>query len=192
VRGFKEVTCVEQRERRGTGHATQQALPFLRGTWSETVLVLAGDAPLLRPETIVQLADGHEASGAAATVLTADLADPTGYGRIVRDAAGGLEAIVEERDATPEIRALHEINSGTFAFDIEALDQTLKQITNRNAQGEYYLTDTIALLRRAGRPVAAVKAPDAVEVLGINTPEQLAEAAALYAARRAERPDRAW
>ena len=192
VRGFIQVTCVEQRERRGTGHATQQALPFLRGTWSETVLVLAGDAPLLRTETLIALADGHEASAAAATVLTADLADPTGYGRVVRNAAGMLDAIVEHKDATPEILALHEINSGIYAFDLEALDQALQQVTNTNAQGEFYLTDTIGLLRRSGKRVAAVKADDSQEILGINTVAQLAEVNELYAARIAADARVAW
>ncbi len=192
VRNFIQVTCVEQRERRGTGHATQQAMPFLRGTWSETVLVLAGDAPLLRSETLLALADGHDASGAAATVLTADLDDPTGYGRVVRDGAGMLDRIVEHKDASPEIQAVHEINSGIYAFDIEALDHTLQQVTNDNAQGEFYLTDTIGLLRRAGRPVAAVKASEPNEILGINTVAQLAEVNAIYAARVAADPGLAW
>ncbi len=192
VRGFIQVTCVEQRERRGTGHATQQALPFLRGTWSETVLVLAGDAPLLRPETLRALADGHDARGAAATVLTADLEDPTGYGRVVRDAGGMLDRIVEHKDATPEERALHEINSGIYAFDLEALAGVLDQVTDANAQGEYYLTDTIALLRRAGRSVAAVKTDDPREILGINTLAQLAEVNDIHAARVAADPTQAW
>ena len=160
VRGFIQVTCVEQHERRGTGHAAQQAMPFLRGTWSETVLVLAGDAPLLRPKTLRALADAHDVSSAVATVLTADLEDPTGYGRVVRDAEGMLDRIVEQQDATPAEQALHEINSGIYAFDLEALDQALQQVTNKNAQGEFYLTDTIGLLRRAGRAVAAVKAAE--------------------------------
>jgi bifunctional UDP-N-acetylglucosamine pyrophosphorylase/glucosamine-1-phosphate N-acetyltransferase len=183
VRPFIEVTCVEQKERRGTGHAVQQALPFLRGTWAETYVVLTGDTPLLRPQTIHALADGHDASGCAATVLTAEFADPTGYGRIVRDGSGRLEAIVEEKDAAPEIRALREINSGIYAFDAEALAEALTHITDENAQREYYLTDTIAILRRAGRPVAAVAAADPSEVHGINTVEQLTEADRLYRER---------
>ena len=192
VRGFIQVTCVEQHERLGTGHAAQQAMPFLRGTWSETVLVLAGDAPLLRPKTLRALADAHDVSSAVATVLTADLEDPAGYGRVVRDADGMLDRIVEQKDATPAEQSLHEINSGIYAFDLEALDQALQQVTNKNAQGEFYLTDTIGLLRRAGRPVAAVKAADPREILGINTVAQLAEVNDIYAARLAEDPSLAW
>ena len=188
----REVTCVEQKERLGTGHAVDQALPFLRGTWSEHVLVLAGDAPFLRGDTMRALADGHDAGGAAVTVLTADLDDPTGYGRIVRDAAGVVEAIVEDKDASPAVLAIHEINSGIYAFDIEALVQSLRQVTNRNAQAEYYLTDTLSILRGSGRRVAAVKAADPVEVLGINTREQLEAAEILYRERLALHTGDGW
>ena len=161
-------------------------MPFLTSTWAETVVVATGDTPLLRAATIASLADGHDASGAAATVLTAEFDDPTGYGRIVRDASVMLAAIVEEKDADASVRAIREINSGIFAFDLDALASALAAVTDTNAQREYYLTDTIAILKQRGRPVAAVRVADAAEVMGINTPGQLAAADAALRARARE------
>src|SRR5215470_8457363 len=154
-----DVEWVEQVEQRGTGHAVLMAGPALED-FEGTLLVVCGDTPLLRAGTLHDLLEGHAASGAAATVLSTIVPDPKGYGRIVRDPQGALTAIVEERDATPEQRAIAEINSGIFAFDYPPLAAVLSGLTAHNAQGEYYLPDTIGLLIRGGRPAAAVCAPD--------------------------------
>ena len=180
-----KVEWVTQAEQRGTGHAVLMAAPALAG-FSGTLLVVCGDTPLLRADTLHQLLSAHEKSGAAVTVLSMRLPDPTGYGRIVR--AGGsdagaharIESIVEHRDATPEQRAIDEVNSGIYAFDYPELARILDHLTSHNAQGEYYLTDTVALLRAAGKITAVQCASDYRELLGINTPEQLAEAEALH------------
>ncbi len=170
-----EVEWVVQAEQRGTGHAVLMAGPVLE-SFEGTLLVVCGDTPLLRASTLHSLLEGHRASHAAVTVLSMRLADPTGYGRIVRRPDGSIDHIVEHRDATPQQRAIDEVNSSIYAFDYPALVTVLSQLTAHNAQGEYYLTDTVALLQRAGRSVAVVRAPDARELLGINTVEQLAEA----------------
>jgi len=182
--GVPGIEWAIQAEQRGTGHACMMAEPLLRG-FTGTILVVCGDTPLLTPGTLGALLDRHAKSRAAGTVLSMRLADPKGYGRIVRTADGeGIEKIVEEKDATPAIRAIDEVNSGIYAFDHAALTRVLSLLTADNAQGEYYLTDTIALLRAQGAPVAVWCAPDARELLGINTPEQLAEAEAAWFALR--------
>ena len=140
------------------------------------MLLVCGDTPLLQARTLHALIEGHEAERAAVTVLSMRVPDPTGYGRIVRSTDGGIEAIVEERDATPAQRAIDEVNSGTYAFDYPRLAQALSGLTAHNAQGEYYLTDTVALLRRAGHRASVVLAEDYRELLGINTVDQLREA----------------
>jgi bifunctional UDP-N-acetylglucosamine pyrophosphorylase/glucosamine-1-phosphate N-acetyltransferase len=128
----------------------------------------------------------HRGRGATATVLSADLCDPSGYGRVVRDAAGDIERIVEERDAAPAELALQEINTAIYAFEYPDVLEVLGGLTADNRQGEYYLTDVVGLLRERGRRVAAVQVGDPREALGVNTLEQLAEAEAAYAALRAE------
>jgi bifunctional UDP-N-acetylglucosamine pyrophosphorylase/glucosamine-1-phosphate N-acetyltransferase len=170
-----EVEWVEQVEQCGTGHAVLMAGPALEA-FEGTLLVVCGDTPLLRASTLHDLLEHHNGSGAAVTVLSMRMPDPTGYGRIVRDAAGGIRAIVEHRDATPEQRAVDEVNSGIYAFDYAALVTVLAQLTAHNAQGEYYLTDTVTLLQRAGRTAGVICAPDYRELMGINTTEQLEEA----------------
>jgi bifunctional UDP-N-acetylglucosamine pyrophosphorylase / glucosamine-1-phosphate N-acetyltransferase len=172
-----EVEWVVQAEQRGTGHAVLQAGPMLEA-YEGTLLVVCGDTPLLRASTLHELLEGHKASGAAVTVLSMRLPDPKGYGRIVRAGAGNgtIAGIVEERDATPEQKAIDEVNSGIYAFDYPKLATELSHLTAHNAQGEYYLTDTVSMLRRAGQKTAVVLAPDYRELLGINTVEQLAEA----------------
>lgn len=176
-----DIEWAVQAEQRGTGHAVQCAGPALE-SFEGTLLVVCGDTPLLTAPTHHALLEGHKASGAAVTVLSMRLPDPRGYGRIVRGAGGGgdIERIVEEKDATPEIRAIDEVNSGIYAFDYPKLATVLSQLTAQNAQGEYYLTDTVALLRRQGHGTAVVLAPDYRELLGINTVDQLAEAETLY------------
>ncbi|HYM80627.1 MAG TPA: NTP transferase domain-containing protein [Candidatus Limnocylindria bacterium] len=176
------VEWVEQLEQRGTGHAVMMAGPAL-ADFPGTLLVLCGDTPLLRSQTLHELLDGHEASGAAVTVLSTVVPDPRGYGRVVRGAQGGIAAIVEERDATPEQRGIAEINSGIYAFRYPRLAIVLADLTAHNAQGEYYLTDTVTLLAQRGGEAAVVCAPDYRELLGINTPDQLAEAERLFAER---------
>ena len=132
----------------GTGHALLQAEAALRGR-SGTVVVLSGDVPLLRPETLERLVKTHQTQQAAATVVTAEVADPAGYGRIVRE-DGRIAAIVEHRDASSEVRAIKEINSGIYAFDLALLFEALRGIGSANAQGEYYLPDLVRAYRDRG------------------------------------------
>ena len=171
---FKDwpVGFVVQAEQLGTGHAVQQAETVLRG-FNGNVLVLAGDVPLLKAETLSNLVAFHDQQGAAATDLTAELPDAGNYGRIVRGAAGELQKIVEKKDASPAELQIKEFNTGTFCFDAKALFSALKEVKAENAQKEYYLTDTIAILRQQGLPVLAYKAADAGETLGINTRDEL-------------------
>ncbi|MDG6109411.1 bifunctional UDP-N-acetylglucosamine diphosphorylase/glucosamine-1-phosphate N-acetyltransferase GlmU [Dactylosporangium aurantiacum] len=172
-----EAVPVTQIERRGTGHAVRIALdetPGLAAGLTGTVVVLNGDIPLLRAETLSALIHTHESTKAAATVLTAEVADPTGLGRIVRNRGGEFAAIVEERDATPAQRAIREINSGAYVFDAERLREMLGKLSTDNDQGEEYLTDVIGLLAAAGAPIVAHRAPDATETLGANDRAELA------------------
>jgi bifunctional UDP-N-acetylglucosamine pyrophosphorylase / glucosamine-1-phosphate N-acetyltransferase len=173
---------VVQVAQNGTGHAVRIALdaaPELSGP----VLVVCGDTPLLTGETVRALVDGHGARGAAATVLTARLVDPTGYGRIVRDADDGVQAIVEQRDADTDVAAIDEVNSGIYVFDAVLLRSALRQITTNNSQGEEYLTDVVGVLVSEGQRVDAIVVDDPREVLGVNDRVQLAEAAAVMRER---------
>ncbi|MFA5113522.1 MAG: NTP transferase domain-containing protein [Candidatus Margulisiibacteriota bacterium] len=163
---------IVQAEQLGTGHAVQQAEPALRD-FTGNVLVLAGDVPLLKEQTLKDLVAFHEQHRAAATDLTAELPDAQNYGRIVRGPDGSLLRIVEKKDATPAELAIREFNTGTFCFDAQALFTALQEVKAENAQKEYYLTDTIAILRQKGLPVLAYKTADAGETLGINTKEEL-------------------
>jgi bifunctional UDP-N-acetylglucosamine pyrophosphorylase/glucosamine-1-phosphate N-acetyltransferase len=187
--GDAGVEWVEQVEQRGTGHAVMMAEPALQG-FRGTLLVVCGDTPLLTAATLHALLAGHEQSGAAVTVLSMRLPDPKGYGRIVRGAGDEIRAIVEERDASPEQRRIDEVNSGVYAFDWPRLAAVLSTLGAHNAQGEYYLTDAVDALRRAGHATAVVCAHDHREVLGINTPEQLAEAEKIYAEMNSARGKR--
>lgn len=166
-----------QPEQRGTGHALACARAYFEGRKGR-VLVLAGDMPLLRPETLRKLA---EAPGAAA-LLTTRLPEPKGYGRILRDAEGGVAGIVEERDASEAERAIEEVNVSAYCFEISALVDCLDRLTCENAQGEYYLTDCIALLHRAGQRISAVEIPRE-EGMGVNDRAELAACAAVLRAR---------
>jgi len=176
------VVCVEQNPQLGTGHAVMQSEHPLRG-FAGDVLVLSGDVPMLSLATTRGLIDVHREAGASATVLTAILDDATGYGRILRDGDGRVTAIVEHKDATPEQRALREINSGIYVFHAEKLFDGLRHITPDNRQKEYYLTDVFRYFWRNKFPVAAVVANDPVEIGGINSPEQLEEARRVLAGR---------
>jgi UDP-N-acetylglucosamine pyrophosphorylase len=176
---FPKARCVEQTPQLGTGHAVMQAEPPLQD-FDGDVLVLSGDVPLLRLETLTVLLDAHRTGGVTATVLTAKLADPTGYGRIIRDGAGRVTRIVEQKDASEAERAVDEINSGIYVFDARRLFEGLRSITPNNAQKEYLLTDVFAYFWRNNLPVAAVVADEAAEISGINTLEQLEDARRHY------------
>ncbi|WP_079076430.1 bifunctional UDP-N-acetylglucosamine diphosphorylase/glucosamine-1-phosphate N-acetyltransferase GlmU [Streptomyces acidiscabies] len=168
-------TAVQERQN-GTGHAVRMALEELGGTVGGTVIVVCGDTPLLTGTTLTALAATHHTDGNAVTVLTAEVPDATGYGRIVRDADGAVTAIVEHKDASGEQRAIREINSGVFAFDGNLLTDALKKVRTDNSQGEEYLTDVLGILREAGHRVGASVAGDHREIAGINNRVQLAEA----------------
>lgn len=169
-----------QYEQNGTGHAVRMGLESLSDsgiTLDGTVVVVCGDTPLLTGATLKALSDTHAADGNAVTVLTAEVPDSTGYGRIVRDAGtGAVTAIVEHKDATDAQRAIREINSGVFAFDAQLLTDALGKVRTDNSQGEEYLTDVLGILREAGHRVGAAVAGDHREILGINNRVQLAEA----------------
>ncbi|MEQ8253217.1 MAG: NTP transferase domain-containing protein [Smithellaceae bacterium] len=166
---------VEQNPQLGTGHAVLQAKDVLAGYTGLTV-ILCGDVPLLQPATISGLIANHRASGAPVTVLTTYPADPRGYGRVVKDAEGKVSKIVEERDATAEEKSIGEINTGIYCVDTPFLFSALAKITNNNNQKEYYLTDIVEIACREGFTVRAHIAPDYIEVMGINTPEELGRA----------------
>ncbi|MDQ2845104.1 MAG: bifunctional UDP-N-acetylglucosamine diphosphorylase/glucosamine-1-phosphate N-acetyltransferase GlmU, partial [Actinomycetota bacterium] len=159
------------------GHAAACGLAALTGPISGTVIVTNGDVPLLRRETLAALAAGHQAAGNAVTVLTASVADPTGYGRIVHASDGTVSGIVEHKDADAGQRAITEINSGVFAFDGTTLADALPRIGRSNAQGEQYLTDVVALAVADGRRVGTVIADDPMEIEGVNDRVQLAQLA---------------
>ena len=173
----EHAVFVEQKEQLGTGDAVNAARDLLADRDS-TLLILSGDVPMIRPETLaglVQHHHGHRAKGAACTVLTVKLKDPTGYGRIVRDKEGLFEKIVEQKDADENERQIAEINAGIYAFDTKKLFAALAKVQNNNSQGEYYLTDVPALLREAGEDVAIFQHKDAYEVEGVNNRAQLAD-----------------
>ncbi|MTA07905.1 MAG: bifunctional UDP-N-acetylglucosamine diphosphorylase/glucosamine-1-phosphate N-acetyltransferase GlmU [Actinobacteria bacterium] len=172
-----KATTVFQEHRGGTGHAAQLALAG--NAPKGTVLVLAGDTPLLSGESLAQFIAAHTAGKFAASVLTAEHPEPTGYGRIIRDDSDELLRIVEEKDATDDEKFIYEINSGVYAFDGEKLAASIGKLTNANAQGELYLTDVIGILKSAGESIAAIMIDDFTETLGVNDRVQLAESAAM-------------
>jgi bifunctional UDP-N-acetylglucosamine pyrophosphorylase/glucosamine-1-phosphate N-acetyltransferase len=181
------VNFIPQTEQRGTGHAIQQAQPAVAGY--EHFLTLSGDAPLIRPETIARLRDFHLAQRAAMSVLTACPPDPQGYGRVLRkkDAPSEVDCIVEQRALTQEQERIREINAGIYAFASRILFAHIGELQANNAQGELYLTDMAAILRRAGERVAALEAEDAAEVLGANTIAEMMELDAALRLRTARR-----
>jgi len=168
----------------GTGHALLQAEPLLRGA-TGTLVLLSGDVPLLRPDTLASLLRRHEKRQAAATVLTAAVPSPDGYGRIVRD-GGQIAAIVEHKDASPSEREITEINSGIYAFDIAPLFDALREIGSSNAQGEYYLPDLVRIYRRRGLTVETVKLDHPGEILGVNSRRELADVSAILRSQKNE------
>ena len=170
-----------QEPQHGTGHAATVGLTGL-DSHEGPVLIVPGDMPLIRSASLASLVDHHVSEGAAATVLSVDLDDPTGYGRIIR-VGDAVSEIVEERDATDEQRRVTEVNTSVYVFDGSLLAAALDRITPDNDQGEYYLTDTIAMLRAKGERVGGYLTEDAIEVSGINNPDQLAALDTIWRSR---------
>jgi len=170
-----QIQYVLQEEQLGTAHAVLQTKGLLDGKQG-TTLVICGDTPLIKAETMEALFQHHLEKGAKVTVLTAQASDPTGYGRIVRSETGFVEKIVEHKDATGEERMIAEINTGTYCFDNQALFDALKLVTNNNIQGEYYLPDVLEILKDQGEVVSAFKTADFAETLGVNDRVALAQA----------------
>ena len=168
-----------QERQRGTGHAVRTALETA-GQIPGVVMVTYGDAPLLRGETLTALSAAHHAQGNAVTVLTAQVPDPAGYGRIVTSSDGEFAEIVEDSDATPEQRAIDVVNSGVYAFDGDLLADAVKRVATDNAKGEEYLTDVLAILRADGYRIGCLRAADRTEVEGVNDRRQLARARRIY------------
>ena len=176
------LTLVVQEPQLGTGHALLATKPVL-GTASGTVVLLSGDVPMLSVKALSALVDHHTATGASATVMTANVADPSGYGRIVRRGER-IARIVEERDATLDQRAIREINSGVYAFALEGLFEALGQIATRNAQREYYLPDLVAIFAERGRLVETITIDDPDEIRGINSRGELEAVSQIVRARK--------
>ena len=166
------VDFVVQEELLGTGHAVMQAAPLLKDKKGK-VVILYGDVPIIRSETIELLIEKSIESKEAATVLTAVYENPTGYGRIIRDEGGAIETIREEKDATEEERQINEINAGIYCFDIDVLLEALKEIKPNNIQKEYYLTDAIEIISNKGLRTGAFTVEDNTEILGVNDRAQL-------------------
>ena len=189
-----DARAVVQEQQHGTGHAVRVALDALAAQVGEldgTVVVVPGDAPLLTTATLTALVQAHDRAGAATTLLTAVLDDPSGYGRVVRDEQGAVRAVVEHKDADEPTRALREVATSVYAFDGGRLREALRSLTTDNAQGEEYLTDVVGLHRSAGLPVAAAVARDAGETMGVNDRVQLAQARRLLRDRLVEQHMRA-
>ena len=171
----EQGTIALQAEQLGTGHAVMQTAEALKG-FTGTALILCGDTPLLDGEELKKFCEAHQASGTAATVLTAIMDDPFGYGRIIRDADGNVQGIVEQKDATEEQRAIKEINTGIYCMECPQMFDVLATLTNDNAQGEYYLTDVLQKLNAAGAKVGGACTADSDMVMGINSRKQLSVA----------------
>jgi bifunctional UDP-N-acetylglucosamine pyrophosphorylase/glucosamine-1-phosphate N-acetyltransferase len=180
--GEAAIEFAVQDQQLGTGHAVRCAEPHL-GSFAGDVLVLCGDGPLISPETLESLVRRHRSTGASATMATAVLADPSGYGRIVRDARGGFSAIVEEKNATAEQRAIREVNPSYYCFRAKDLFGALARVKRNGVSGEYYLTDVPSMLMAEGGRVEVIDSVPAGEVLSVNTPAQLAEVDRLLRAR---------
>lgn len=164
-----------QAEQKGTGHAVMQAIDVIKNSKGE-VVILNGDTPLITAETINKAIEYHKNNGNQATVITAILDDATGYGRIVRDNDGSVLKIVEQKDASEEEKKINEVNSGMYVFDAQSLVYALDKITPNNAQGEYYLTDTLEIIKNNSGKVGVMTAEDSDEFLGVNSKLQLAQA----------------
>ncbi len=167
------IEIVEQTSQLGTAHAVAQAVPLLEGKVGD-VLVLSGDVPMITPDTLRFLVEHHRSRGSAATMLTVEVDDPTGYGRVVRGDEGELRGVVEHKDASAEEREIREINAGIYVFDVEHLVRLLPKVGNDNVSGEYYLPDVLWLALNEGLRCEAYRGEDPVEVRGVNDPGQLA------------------
>ena len=175
-----------QAEQLGTGHAVLQAADTLKD-FSGTVMILCGDTPLLEADELEKFYAEYVKSGAAATVMSALMDDPFGYGRILRDANGDVAGIVEQKDASEEQKQIKEINTGNYCVEAPLLFEVLRTLGNNNAQGEYYLTDVLAKLRAMGKKVGGVITADSEMIMGVNSRRQLAEAESVMRRRIAER-----
>lgn len=175
-----------QAEQLGTGHAVLQAADTLKD-FTGTVMILCGDTPLLEADELEKFYAEHVKSGAAATVMSALMDDPFGYGRILRDANGDVAGIVEQKDASEEQKQIKEINTGNYCVEAPLLFEVLRTLGNDNAQGEYYLTDVLAKLRAMGKKVGGVITADSEMIMGVNSRRQLAEAESVMRRRIAER-----
>jgi len=180
---FPHIEHAVQAAQLGTGHAVLQLVEHLRG-WEGTLLIANGDVPLVESQTYRALLAHHQQTRAAMTVLTTIVHSPNGYGRILREEDGTFRAIVEDADLDPNQRHIAEINTGIYAAEVPLLFEVLRETSNANAQGEFYLTDAVAALRLRGESVHAWCHPDWQQFLGVNTHEQLAELAVLLSARR--------
>jgi bifunctional UDP-N-acetylglucosamine pyrophosphorylase/glucosamine-1-phosphate N-acetyltransferase len=176
------IDFVEQGQQLGTGHAVKVCQSALKGRKGE-VFILAGDGPLIRSEILEDLLAVHRKEQAVASMATANLDDPTGYGRVVRDASGKFVAIVEQLDATPEQRAIKEVFPSYYCVNVEALNFALDRLKNENKKGEYYLTDIFGILRDAGQPIAVVQAVLPEDVLAVNDRDQQAQVDAIMQRR---------
>ncbi len=179
----QDVRFVLQEQQLGTGHAVLCAKDFL-GDCGCT-MILFGDTPLITADTLLRLQKYHTEHNNAVTVLSSFVGDPAGYGRIIRDADGGFVKSVEHKDATPEERKSHEINSGMYLFDTRELKEALERLTPENAQGEYYLPDTLSIIRDKGLKVDAFALEDPEDITGVNDQEQLREASIVIRRRNA-------
>ena len=180
-----DAITIFQSERNGTGHAVQVALEGVKS--SGQVLILAGDTPMLKGQTLKDFVSAHNEGGYTASVLTAEHPDPTGYGRIIRSDNNLLLKIVEEKDASEDQKLIFEINSGVYIFDLDSLNESISKLKSNNSQGELYLTDVIEIIRQAGGTVAPILCEDFTETFGVNDRIQLAEAAAILRDRINER-----
>jgi UDP-N-acetylglucosamine diphosphorylase/glucosamine-1-phosphate N-acetyltransferase len=178
----RKVVYVTQEQQLGTGHAVLQTKPYFTD-FKGSVLVLSGDVPLLRAETLKKLIEIHNRDNPLATLLTAEMDDPSGYGRIIRNDQGFVKQIVEDKDASKEIKKIKEINVGIYIFDSAALFETLPLLKNDNSQGEYYLPDVIKIYVERKEKIAAVLTADVEETHGINSMEQLVNAEKILLAR---------
>jgi bifunctional UDP-N-acetylglucosamine pyrophosphorylase/glucosamine-1-phosphate N-acetyltransferase len=179
--GDSRINWVDQTEQLGTGHAAKMCVPHLPNHGE--VLILAGDVPLIRDQILITLLDAHRSQQAAASMATANLDDPTGYGRVVRDASGEFVEIVEQIDCTPQQRQIKEVFPSYYCVDAQQLRVALSKLTNANKKLEYYLTDIYGILRQAGEKIVAVRAVSADDVIAPNTREQLAQADAVMQQR---------
>ena len=183
-KAIKGVKFVMQEKQLGTGHAVMQAEKYII---DGDILILYGDTPLLKPETLMDMQETHRREGYSATILTSDIEDPTGYGRIVRNNENLVDAIIEEKDADSNTKLIKEINSGIYYFNGRELKEALKYLNNNNAQGEYYLTDVIGIMRKKGLKIGAYKIKDTEDIMGVNNRYQLNEANEIMKARIAKK-----